>query len=229
MLLLALAIAPGAFWLWYFRAKDRLRPEPRHVVLRVFILGGVAAFVAGLLELGVLQAVGLREVERSALRAVAAALIVALAEEILKFLAVFRGAYRHREFDEVFDGIVYAVAASLGFATVENVFYVLEGGVTVGLVRAVLSVPGHAFFGVLMGYYMGMAKFSGPRESRLLLTGVAVAVLAHAAYDAVLFTGSALGLAVIPIVIFLWRHAVLHSRRALALDDERAAKPTAPR
>lgn len=226
MVLLALAVAPGAFWLWYFRARDRLRPEPRFLVRRVFILGGLAAFVAGLSELIVYRLLGIPQDESTSAAAVTlAAVSVGVVEEGLKFAAVMWGAYRRAEFNEVLDGIVYAVAASLGFATVENIFYVFEGGATVGIGRALLSVPAHAFFGALMGYYIGLAKFSGPRETTMLLTGLILAAIAHAGFDAVLFTRSALALLTIPLVLLLWRRAVVNSRRALALDNERLGPP----
>lgn len=76
---------------------------------------------------------------------------VSLVEESVKLLAVWR-AYRSPEFDEVMDGIVYCATAALGFASVENVFYVLSGGVETGILRVILSVPGHGPNGSLMGY-----------------------------------------------------------------------------
>jgi len=91
---------------------------------------------------------------------VAAAGLIGLIEESAKFAALYVGIYRHAQFDEIIDGILYAVAASLGFATLENIAYVLEGGTVVGVLRAALSVPGHAFFGAVMGFYVGLAKFS---------------------------------------------------------------------
>jgi RsiW-degrading membrane proteinase PrsW (M82 family) len=153
MPLLLLAIGPGIFWLWYFLAKDRLRPEPRSLVRRVFFVGVIAAFAAGLLEAGALGAAGL-SLEAGMPETLIAAAFIGLIEEGVKFAAVLVTAYRHTHFDEVIDGIVYAVTASLGFATIENVFYVFNGGVGVGVARALLSVPGHAFFGAVMGYYL---------------------------------------------------------------------------
>src|SRR5574341_1952935 len=116
MFLVALAVAPVAFWLWYFQMRDRLRPEPRALVIRVFVLGGIAAIPAAFLELFTLAAAGLTIGRQNASDAVAAAFIIGLIEESLKFIAVLIGVYRHLEFDEVMDGIMYAVAASLGFA-----------------------------------------------------------------------------------------------------------------
>lgn len=219
MLLLTLAIAPGVFWLWYFLAKDRLRPEPRALVRRVFFFGGASAFAAGLLEVGALGATGL-SLDAGMPSALMAAAFIGVIEEGVKFLTVLASAYRYTAFDEVLDGIVYAVAVSLGFATVENLFYVLTGGVGVGVARAVLSVPGHAFFGVVMGYYLGIAKFAA-RETVWLLTGLGLAALAHTVYDALVFSQSAYALAVIPFVLLLWRRSVILTRRAQAMEDPR--------
>lgn len=222
MFLVALALAPVAVWLWYFQMRDRLRPEPRGLIIRVFVLGGIAAIPAAYGELIMLAAAGLTVGRQTASDALAAAFIVGVIEESLKFIAVLVGVYRHLAFDEVMDGIIYAVAASLGFAAVENLFYVLQGGVSVGLLRAFLSIPGHAFFGAVMGYYIGLAKFAGSRQRLLLAAGLALAMLAHTAYDAVIFLGSAFGFLAVPVVLVLWRRAIVGARRAAVMDDVRA-------
>lgn len=222
MFLVVLAIAPVAFWLWYFQMRDRLRPEPGGLIVRVFVLGGIAAIPAAFVEFATVAAAGLTFGRQSAADAFATAFIVGVIEESLKFIVVLVGVYRHREFNEVMDGIVYAVAASLGFAAVENLFYVLQGGVSVGLLRAFLSIPGHAFFGAIMGYYIGLAKFAGSRERLLLTAALVLATLAHTAYDAVLFLGDWIGFLVVPVVLVLWRRAVVNARHAHALDSVRA-------
>lgn len=221
MFLVMLAIAPGIFWLWYFLAKDRLRPEPRHLVIRVFLLGVVAAVGATVLEWTVFRATGIVPGGPGPAGVLAAAAVVGLIEEGAKFLAVYAGVYRHAAFDEVLDGIVYAVAAALGFATMENLQYVLQGGAAVGIVRAVLAVPGHAFCGALMGFNLGKAKFAGRRERAWLLSGFGLAALAHTVYDALLLSQTVLALAVIPLIIILWRRAVGLAHRAQAEDDRR--------
>lgn len=223
MLLVALAVAPGAFWLWYFLQRDRLRPEPRHLVRRIFLLGAGAALVAAAVEMVVLPGSGLGRGQPGLSAALVTAFFVASIEESLKFAAVYTGVYRNPECNEVLDGIVYGVAASLGFATLENIAYVLGGGVSVGVMRAILSVPGHAFFGALMGFYIGVAKCSNSRPAGWLARGLVLAIVAHTAYDAVLLSGTLLALAVFPLILFLWWRAILHTRRALALDNERLA------
>ncbi len=129
--------------------------------------------------------------------------LVAPTEEILKFLVVKMCVYKKIEFDEVMDGIVYCVSSSLGFATIENIFYVFEYGVGTGVLRAFLSVPGHAFFGALMGYYIGMAKLDKLKEKRYIFLGVFYAILTHGFFDFLLFTKTVLALLVIVLVIIL--------------------------
>lgn len=171
LFLLTLAIAPGAFLLWYFWHRDRLEREPREVVMRVFFLG-----MASCLPLALLEA----PVPKPWDMIVAAPIL----EELGKFLVVFLFVYRLREFDEPMDGIVYGVAAALGFATLENILYVLQHGVGTGILRAVLSVPGHALWGCLWGYALGRAKFTkGPDGTRWVVVALLLAMLSHALFN----------------------------------------------
>ena len=219
--LLALAVAPGIFWLWYFLARDRLHPEPRRLVLRVFFLGAGAAIASGLAEAYFFRAAGIRLPGARFFQLLAGAAAVGLIEEGTKFLSVYAGIYRNAEFDEAIDGIVYAVAAGMGFATLENLQYVLGGGAAVGIARMLTAVPAHAFFGAMMGYGMGMARFAGRKEGAYLLTGFGAAAVGHAAWDALAFSGSVFSLALLPGVVILWRRAVSLSSRAQAADGLR--------
>ena len=114
--------------------------------------------------------------------------MTALVEEGGKYFALKRITWRSREFDYVFDGIVYAVVASLGFATIENVLYLLDGNLSTAIMRAVFSVPGHAIYGVFMGSFYGLAKrfdsTGHPRKCRANLRhALWVPVLIHGFYD----------------------------------------------
>jgi RsiW-degrading membrane proteinase PrsW (M82 family) len=224
VLLLAVAIAPGLFWLWYFLKRDHLRPEPRFLIRRIFFLGMGAGLTAAIIEWIILGHPALALDGGSTGSIITAASLIGLIEEGMKFLAVYLGVYRRTEFNEVLDGIVYAVAASMGFATLENVAYVLQGGIGVGLLRAVLSVPGHAFFAALMGFNMGMAKFAREAEWAWLISGWLLASLAHALYDAMIFTRTDLAFLVFPLVLVLWRVTVVQSRHARGLDDRRIGR-----
>jgi protease PrsW len=119
-----------------------------------------------------------------------AMLIVGFVEEGCKFLVVRFYSYHQPAFDEPYDGIMYSVMAALGFATIENILFVLTAGAGAGMMRAVLSVPSHAFDGVLMGYFLGEAKFarSDAHGNWLSGLGFALAVLAHGTYDFIVFS-----------------------------------------
>lgn len=112
--------------------------------------------------------------------------VVGFTEEFSKYLIVRYYSQTHKEFNEPFDGIVYAVVVSMGFAATENVFYVLEGGFSTALMRAFTAIPAHATFGILMGYYIGKAKFSN-NKALFNLTGLLFAIIFHGAYDFFLF------------------------------------------
>jgi RsiW-degrading membrane proteinase PrsW (M82 family) len=182
------AIVPSILLFWYVRARDK-NPEPRGLLLKTFLLGAficvpVIPLALGLEELGKGLAVG---VWGSAL--VQAFLGAAIPEEIFKYLVLRGYVWRKHHFDEPLDGVVYGATASLGFATLENILYVGQYGLATAVVRALTAVPGHAFTGVVMGAFVGRARFAAPEKRLgLLLAGLGWAVLLHGLYDAFLFT-----------------------------------------
>ncbi len=188
MELLVLALAPVVFLMTYLYVKDEYDREPlRHLII---------AFVLGILTAIPVVFVGeqlrtLFEVDANSDLfgiIIYAFIVVALTEEGMKYLVLRNYAYRLKEFDEPYDGIMYGATISLGFAAIENVLYVFQGGEDVALLRMVTAVPAHAVFGVLMGYYAGRARFlakGSPQIERL--KGLLIAVLFHGLYDFFLF------------------------------------------
>lgn len=184
MLPIALALAPIAALVWFFRYLDYLNKEPIKMLLRTFVFG-----VISIVPVFILETIGLNFLGNvnSLFKAFIQAFIaVALIEESAKYFFLRRYIFKSRHFDEPFDGIVYAVMISLGFAALENVMYVLQGGVDVALLRMFTAVPAHATFAVLMGYWVGKAKM----ENKPLLNwlGLFSATLFHGAYDFFLLT-----------------------------------------
>ena len=184
---LILAIAPGVAISSYIIFKDEYNKEPRKHLIISFILGIISIVPAMVLELPLLRANQMTFFSSTFGNALKAFLMVALPEELAKFLMLKFYAYRQPEYDEPFDGIVYAVMVGMGFATAENIMYVYEYGIATGVVRMFLAVPAHATFAIIMGYFMGKAKFSQKRESYLLLAGLFWAVVFHGSYDFFLF------------------------------------------
>lgn len=215
--LLVLAIAPGFFILWYIDYKDKYEKEPRSLIIKTFLLGAVMVFPAGLLEIGIEGLFGI-SMEGNILGAfIGAFLIVGPVEEVAKYFSVRIKAFRSPDFNSVMDGIVYGVSGAIGFATLENIFYVLGSGYGVGFLRAFLSVPGHAMEGAIIGYYLGMKKMNPGSKKKYILTGLVVAILFHGAYDFVIFTQTAIGVLVIPIII--WLYILFKKRLYLALKN----------
>lgn len=182
-ILIASAVAPSLLLMWYFHSRDH-HPEPRSVVLTTFFLGVLIVIPVLLLAtpLNWLSA-GIAEPH---LRGVYHAFAVAaIPEELFKLVVVWRYCARHPAFDEPMDGLVYGAVASLGFATLENILYVADGGLGLAIMRALTAVPSHAFWGVIMGYYVGQAKFGPPAErGRNLRLAFLVPMLLHGIYDA---------------------------------------------
>jgi len=145
---------------------------------------------------------------------ITAFVFVAFIEEYLKYLIVKKKAYTHPAFNEHYDGIIYGVVASLGFAALENILYVTDGGFSVGIIRAMLSVPAHALFGATMGYYFGLARFEKGIElkKQLLKKGLFLSIFWHGIYDFLLMTASAFSFLVIPMLLGLY----INIRRKIA-------------
>jgi protease PrsW len=187
--LLLLALAPALFIFLYIYRKDAYEPEPLHLVAWVFFLGALSVIPAAIVELLFPEGV------------ITSAFIAPVVEEGLKFLVVIFAIYHHPEFDEPMDGIVYATAAGLGFATIENILYVMEGGVAVGIVRAIASVPGHVVFSCIWGFALGTAKFRPGRErSGIILAGLFSAMVLHGLFNFSLEVFGAAGLLLILLV-----------------------------
>ena len=187
MVLFALAVAPGIAISLYILFRDEYNREPRRHILISFFLGVISALPALFLQMILLP------LEKAFLPpgilsiALKAFVIVALTEEWCKYIMVRYYAYRQPEFDEPFDGIVYGVMVSMGFATIENVAYVMDHGMATAIMRMFISVPAHACFGILMGYHMGIAKFHPGHPFPYLMKGLFLAVLFHGSFDFFLF------------------------------------------
>jgi LPXTG-motif cell wall-anchored protein len=186
---LILAIAPGVAISAYIIFKDQYNREPRRHLIISFLLGMFSISPALGLEMMASHLVRTFPVFFKSTPGIAvnAYFFVALPEEISKFFMLFWYAYQKKEFDEPFDGIVYAVMVGMGFATVENISYVSEYGMMTGIMRMFLAVPAHASFAILMGYFMGKARFSAKKEGFLLFLGVFWAIVFHGSYDFFLF------------------------------------------
>jgi len=214
------AVVPSLLLLWYVYARDR-NPEPRGLLVKTFLLG--AAICVPVVPVAMwLESLGQRlsvSVWGSAL--VQAFLGAAIPEEGFKYLVLRRYVWSKPAFDEPLDGVVYGATASLGFATLENILYVSDGGMEVAVLRALTAVPEHAFTGVIMGAFVGRARFTQDAGQRfgLLAAGLGWAVLLHGAYDAFLMTQTAFALLAVGVLFIQvrWGRGLYRS-----LQDEQA-------
>lgn len=207
---LAAAIAPGIALLSYFYLKDRYETEPVSTVVRMFVLGALLVFPTMVIQRAFVLGFGDNPFLFSFVYS-------SFIEEFLKWFLIFFVIYKHSDFNEPYDGIVYAVAVSLGFATVENVFYALlsEPSVSTLLMRALLPVSGHALFGVIMGYHVGKAKFVPKMERRHLMFSLTLPVFYHGVFDYILLDSNRFWLWIIlPFMIFLWARSIWKVNRA---------------
>lgn len=228
------AVVPSILLAWYFKARD-LNPEPGRVLWATFGLGvltipfvvAVAAPIDWLIE---------HFISNPLLAGTAEAFATAaMPEEAAKLLVVWLYASRHRDFDEPMDGIVYGAIASLGFATLENVLYVMQGGVGLAIARALTAVPAHAFWGAIMGYFVGQMRFGKRRGAGWLVAAWFWPMLLHGLYDTPLLAlrrlgpepPAALGLTAMlcaaAMVVVSWVWAVRLVRR-LRRDQETEAR-----
>ena len=197
----SLAFAPGAFWLWFFARKDRYRPEPKKLIALTFALGMVSTVPVGILHLTYdVDSIFDPHMQFSTmlLRTV---FIAATVEELAKFLVVRLGAYRTLHFDEPSDGLVYAAAASLGFASLENLIYTIDYGPEVMIFRAPLSTVGHVIWSGLWGYALGRSKFMGFMGAFVLAAGIIAASLAHAFFNLSLVASEVAPIAVVVALV----------------------------
>ena len=178
-LLFLFGVTPPLFLAYLIYKLDRYEKEPVGVCLRVFFYGCLTVIPVIIIEPIVIAFINSLFFQIF--------LGVALVEEYFKFLVVKNYAYKRESFNEPFDGIVYAVIASLGFALVENIGYVFgsaeEEQLFTAIARMFTAIPLHALAGVLMGYFLGKAKFDKFNEKTLIVKGLLSAIILHTAYD----------------------------------------------
>lgn len=187
MNLILLALAPVFIIAIYIYFRDKYEKEPIKMLIKALIIGALAVIPILFTE-GFLQSIYIQR--GTILDAAYRAFVVAGAsEEFFKFAGVYLLIWNSKYFNEKFDGIVYAVFVSLGFAAVENIMYVIQGGQQVAYVRFITAVPAHAIFGVLMGYYLGIAHMYKELRPRFLKYAFIVPFLLHGFYDFILMSG----------------------------------------
>ena len=215
-LYLYLALAPAMAIALYIYWKDKNEKEPIIHLIGYFLMGAFTCVPAGITNSMGGSVLGFEygqshDVVRSFFMAF---FVVGFGEELFKFLALMFVAFPRENFNEPFDGIVYSVMIGLGFASLENIIYVFEGGIGVAFLRTLTAVPMHAAFAIIMGYYVGKAKFqNSDRRNETAIIGLGWAIFFHGAYDFCLFQNASVFLLLMVFPIMGW--AFFLSRRSI--------------
>ncbi len=223
-MLLLLAVLPAALLMGFVWRMDKIEKEPRGLLLKLFLFGALTTVSAIALGwLGTDLFLSLFVPGSVAYMLVDNFIVTALVEEGGKYFVLKKCTWKHPAFDYTFDAVVYAVTASLGFATLENILYVFENGIGVAIMRAIMSVPGHAIDAVFMGSYYGIAKLrerEGDKrgKKRALRLALLVPVLIHGFYDFCLSSDS--GLLYLAFLVFEVLITVAAFRRVRKLSRE---------
>lgn len=231
VIILAAAILP-ALLLWLYIWFRDPQPEPLRLLLKSIVLGIIICLPVSLVEGFMSGMLGpLVDGSTPLGSTLEAFLVAAVPEETFKLLALWLVLRRNPYFDEHFDGIVYAVSVGLGFAATENVLYLfsfIEDWQSVALSRALLAVPGHYAFAVLMGYYYSVYHFTDHFAGTAICI-LLVPVLAHGIYDALALSGQVSpvlsGLAFLVLIYFCVRmHKFAHRKVLAQLERDRSGE-----
>lgn len=183
------AVIPAVFLMFKIYRSDRLEKESPAMLWRLVKAGVFSALIALVLERAACWALDQAVAREDAIYNVILYFgVVAFSEEGAKYFLLKRKSWRSPEFNCQYDGVVYAVFVSLGFALWENISYVMSYGFSTAVVRALTAIPGHACFGVFMGVFYGLAKKHDYRR-RVIASGVfrvlavLLSALLHGTYD----------------------------------------------
>ncbi|MCK5135816.1 MAG: PrsW family intramembrane metalloprotease [Bacteroidales bacterium] len=221
MSILLASLAPVFIILFYIYFRDKYEKEPIRLLIKALVSGiviVVPVIVVERLLISIMPSVG-----TVASAAYNAFLVAGCTEEVFKFLALYLLIWKSPSFNEKFDGIVYAVFVSLGFAAVENVMYVMDGGYHTAIVRAVTAVPAHALFGITMGYYFGIARMYPELRKSYLRRALLIPIVLHGIYDFILMVE--VEWLLILFIIFVIYLYVAGMKKLKVLSDASIFKP----
>lgn len=213
-IILASALLPAVILLFYIYFKDRNNPEPIGKLIAAFWWGVFSLFLSLTISMPLMALGVFTDEPKNVIDAISLAFLgAAIPEECAKLFVLWLFLRKNKYFDENVDGIVYAVCVSLGFAALENVMYLFgnhEHWMSVGAMRALCSVPGHMFFGILMGYYYSFLAFQENPSMKHKILVIGAPVLAHGLFNSMLMslkvTPSAIsGLLMILFIVFVVR------------------------
>ena len=204
-----LAIAPTIAYIFWIYLKDKYDKEPINRLAKFFLLGVFMGIIALIVELLLLKL----DILTGYTSIIYISFIVAgMTEEGLKAIVLIPNLLKEKYFNEKLDGIIYSMFLSLGFATLENVLYILKEDkstvMEVGLIRAIISTPAHMLFAITMGYYISKYKFSTEKfkKREYLILSVLIPILIHGVFDFILMIKTTWATILFLLyLIYLWK------------------------
>lgn len=228
IILLTLSLLPGFVLAVYLYNKDKEK-EPIGLLIKLFF-GGILSCLMVILVNSLVSFLPIftDDIENLNILELLINVFVGIAfvEEFCKWIIVHKFSYNHEEFDEFYDMIIYSSFVSLGFACFENIFYVFEGGISTGIVRAVLAVPGHVCDAIFMGYYLGLAKIAdlaGNKKvkNKNMILSILIPMTFHGIYDFCLMSNSwILFIVFIIFIIALYIASVKKVRKISSIEEK---------
>lgn len=203
MYLLIIAIAPVFIIAIYFYLRDKYEKEPIQLLIKSLIAGCIIVIPIMFLERYLVYIEPTSTIDFHAFYT--AFVVAAFSEELFKYLAFILLIWNNKNFNEKFDGIIYAVFIALGFAMIENIMYVFNHGAEVGYARAITAVPSHAIDGIAMGFHFGIAKFYPQKRKIQLVYALVIPIILHGIYDFILFSKmNQLGIIFFIYLVYIW-------------------------
>ena len=225
IILLAAAVLPAAFLLYRVYKMDSIEKEPWSILRKLLLWGALSGIPAALVEsllTGVVQ--NLLQEGTLLYNFVFGFIVAALVEESFKFFFLYKFTFKNPAFNYRFDGVVYAVFVSMGFAILENVLYVFQGGLGVALSRALLALPLHAACGVYMGIAYGQQKVNSLYKSAsfgsVARACLPVPILIHGFYDSCAFSAENYPIFLLVFVVFVILVFILTLRQLKKASQE---------
>ncbi len=225
IILLAAAVLPAAFLLYRVYKMDTIEKEPWSILRKLLLWGALSGIPAALVEsllTGVVQ--NLLQEGTLLYNFVFGFIVAALVEESFKFFFLYKFTFKNPAFNYRFDGVVYAVFVSMGFAILENVLYVFQGGLGVALSRALLALPLHAACGVYMGIAYGQQKVNSLYKpasfGSVARACLPVPILIHGFYDSCAFSAENYPIFLLVFVVFVILVFILTLRQLKKVSQE---------
>ncbi|MFH1509161.1 MAG: PrsW family glutamic-type intramembrane protease [bacterium] len=220
-----IALIPGIFWLWFYRRQDK-KPEPIKLLAKVFILGALitipAIFIEQFFDNSFFVFFGERFSESVDffIVTISTLFIVAPVEEYLKYFVVKKTIWLDKEFNQPVDGIIYGVAAALGFATFENVLVMIgEGGEAI-ILRFATATLMHAITTGIVGFYMGVQKFSNAHQKNYIAQGIIIAIILHFIYNVLALASTSLSLLLLGILLIIMFFMLRKGIKEMQINDK---------